>query len=80
MSTFGWFWVIIGSISGLGFGYWATEEIAGLLKGIYMSGNTDQEWLYELYIYFGMNNFFAMLFTGLPFYGAGIYLAVKASR
>ncbi|MEZ9146151.1 hypothetical protein AB4138_17325 [Vibrio sp. 10N.286.52.C3] len=80
MSTFGWFWLILGTITGLGFGYWATEEIGGLLKRIYMSGNTDQIWLNDLYLYCLRNGFFAMLFTGLPFYGTGIYLAVKAER
>ncbi|OEF40122.1 hypothetical protein OAE_21585 [Vibrio cyclitrophicus 1F289] len=79
MSTFGWFWVIVGTISGLGFGYWATEEIGGLLKDVYMTGY-NYVWLNELYMYFLMNGFFAMLFTGLPFYVAGIYLAAKASR
>lgn len=70
------FWIL----AGLGFGYWATEEIGGLLKDIYMSGNTHLEWLHELYIYFLMNGFFAMLITGLPFYLVAIWCQVQYQR
>ena len=71
--------VMFWSCVGLGFGYWATEHIGGWLKNIYMTGY-QYEWLYELYIYFGMNGFFAMLITGLPFYLIGIYFGAKFEK
>lgn len=69
------FWIL----AGLGFGYWATEEIGGILKNIYMTGY-DYEWLFELYMYCLTNGFFAMVITGLPFYLVAIWCSVQYQR